>query len=92
MEDSLKKSIDLGYSNKNIICMQGPFSEELNIAMINSTNAAYLVTKESAASGGFEEKITACVKTGCKCIAVRMPDEDGVTLGELKVIIEKDIK
>ena len=36
MESSLKKAIELGYSNKNIICMQGPFSEELNAAMINS--------------------------------------------------------
>lgn len=92
MEDSLRKALELGFSNKNIICMQGPFSEELNVAMINSIKAKYLVTKESVTSGGFEEKVNSCVKTGCKCIAIRKPNEDGVTLEELKVLIEKDMK
>lgn len=91
MEDSLKKAIELGYSNKNIICMQGPFSRELNEAMIRAVNAAYLVTKESASSGGFEEKAEACRATGCMCIAVRKPSETGYTLEELKALIEKDM-
>ncbi len=91
MEDSLKKAIDLGYSNKNIICMQGPFSSELNEAMIKSINAVSLVTKESAASGGLEEKIKACEKSDCRCIVVRKPLEIGCTLDEIKVLLEKDM-
>lgn len=88
MEDSLKKSIDLGYFNKNIICMQGPFSEELNIAMINSTKSKYVVTKESSNSGGFEEKVNACIKTGAECLVIRKPNENGFTLKELFKFIE----
>ena len=72
--------------------MQGPFSEELNVAMLNSIGAKYMVTKESAASGGFEEKVNACLKTGCKCIVIKKPDEDGISLEELKILIEKDLK
>ncbi|WP_312815937.1 precorrin-6A reductase [Sedimentibacter sp.] len=94
MESSLKRAVELGYSNKNIICMQGPFSEELNIAMINSiygNGAKFLVTKESAASGGFEEKISACIKTNTKCLVLKMAEEEGITLKDFKEIIRGSI-
>jgi len=91
LEDSLKRSIELGYFNKNIICMQGPFSEELNIAMINSTKARYVVTKESSSSGGFEEKVNSCIKTGAECLVIRKPNENGLTLEELIKFITKNI-
>ena len=35
--------------------MQGPFSEELNIAMLHQFDCKYLVTKETGKAGGFEE-------------------------------------
>lgn len=91
MESSLKKAIELGYSNKNIVCMQGPFSEELNIAMLNSICAKYLVTKESAASGGFLEKVSACVKANIKCLVLEKPEEEGVTLENFKQIIRGNV-
>jgi precorrin-6x reductase len=87
MESSLKRAIELGYSNKNIICMQGPFSEELNIAMINSVGAKFLITKESAVSGGFNEKVNACNKTYSKCLVLNKPDEEGITLESFKQLI-----
>lgn len=91
MESSLKKAIELGYSNKNIICMQGPFSEELNTAMINSLGAKFFVTKESAASGGFQEKVKACVKTGTECLVLKKPEEEGITLENFKEIIRGNV-
>ncbi|NYB75045.1 precorrin-6A reductase [Sedimentibacter hydroxybenzoicus DSM 7310] len=94
MESSLKRALELAYSNKNIICMQGPFSEELNIAMINSIGSngtKFLVTKESAASGGFEEKISACIKTNTKCLVLKMAEEEGITLKNFKEIIRGNI-
>lgn len=91
MEDSLKKAIQLGYSNKNIICMQGPFSTELNEAMIRFVNAKFLLSKESDASGGLEEKVKACENLACKCIVVRKPVEAGYSLEEMKGLIEKDM-
>jgi len=82
MESSLKRCIDLGFLNKNIICMQGPFSEELNRAMLNSTKAMCLVTKESSSSGGFDEKVQACLKTGAECLVIRKQYEEGLSLDE----------
>ena len=39
--------------------MQGPFSKELNLAMLRAVDARYFVTKESGKSGGFLEKVQA---------------------------------
>lgn len=91
MESSLKRAIELGYSNKNIICMQGPFSEELNIAMINSVGAKFLISKESAASGGFNEKVNACIKTNSKCLVLKKPEEEGITLENFKQLIRGNV-
>lgn len=91
MESSLKRALEFGFSNKNIICMQGPFSEELNIAMINSIGAKFLVTKESAASGGFEEKVNACIKTNIKCLVLKKPEEEGITLDNFKQMIRGNV-
>lgn len=91
MESSLKRCIELGYENKNIICMQGPFSTELNAAMIKSTNAKFLVTKESSDSGGFDEKVQSCMNTGAKCLVISKQFEDGLTLDEIKSFFKKMI-
>jgi len=91
MEDSLKRCIELGYLNKNIFCMQGPFSEDLNIAMIKHTKAKYVVTKESAKSGGFQQKVDACIESGTECLVIRKPDEEGLTLEDISKFINKII-
>jgi precorrin-6x reductase len=87
MESSLKRAVELGFPGKNVICMQGPFNEELNVAMINFVDAQFVVTKESAASGGFEEKVNACIKTNAKCLVLKKPEEEGITLEDFKDII-----
>nr|WP_300094412.1 precorrin-6A reductase [Sedimentibacter sp.] len=89
MESSLKRCIELGYENKNIICMQGPFSTELNAAMIKSINAKYLVTKESSDSGGFDEKVQSCLNTGAECLVISKQYEDGFTLEEIMGFFKK---
>ncbi len=57
--DSLRACLSPGYRPDRIICMQGPFSEELNRAMFKAAGARILVTKDSGAAGGFPEKIRA---------------------------------
>ena len=52
----------LGFEGKHLICMQGPFSRELNAAMIRQLHTRWLVTKESGAAGGFQEKCPGCGK------------------------------
>ena len=54
----------LGFTGKHLICMQGPFSEELNTALLKQFDARWLVTKEARKNGGYEEKILAARKAG----------------------------
>ena len=84
MVDSLQKVIGMGFRNANIICMQGPFEIDMNIAMLKMTNAAYMVTKDSGEAGGFSKKIIAAEQTGCKVIVIARPFvESGYTFNEI---------
>mgnify|MGYP002709279708 CR=1 FL=1 len=64
----------LGFTGKNLICMQGPFSEALNTAMLKQVNAAWMVTKEAGKAGGFEEKLRAARNAGARLVIVKRPD------------------
>ena len=74
-----------GLSRKQVICMQGPFSREMNVATIRMTDAAFLVTKESGANGGFSEKAEAARETGAVCVVIRRPvQETGYSAEEIR--------
>jgi precorrin-6x reductase len=86
--NSLKICIDLGYRPERLICMQGPFSEELNRAMFQSADARILVTKDSGAPGGFPEKVRAAHSLGMAAAVLSKPEETGgVSLEEAYEII-----
>ena len=76
VKESADAAFDLGFSGKNLICMQGPFSEELNEATLRAIDAKILVTKDTGASGGFAEKIAAAKKTGATPVVIRRPSEE----------------
>lgn len=74
-EESISKCRNAGIHYKNIICMNGPFSTELNCAMLKAVNAKYLVTKNSGRTGGFFEKIEACNKLDIVPLVLNNPFE-----------------
>ncbi|WP_418541629.1 precorrin-6A/cobalt-precorrin-6A reductase, partial [Phascolarctobacterium faecium] len=89
MLDSLSKALELGYKPANIICMQGPFSELLNIEMMRKYNSRYLVTKDSGSIGGFEEKAQAAAKAGAKLIVIaRNGKEFGTGYSEIVKLLK----
>ncbi|MDO4260793.1 MAG: precorrin-6A reductase [Eubacteriales bacterium] len=80
----------LGFVGKNLICMQGPFSEELNAAMLRQFDCRYLVTKETGRAGGFGEKIRAARKAGAKLVLVgRPPEQDGLSYEEVVRLLKE---
>ena len=56
LEDSLVLCREAGVKAAHILAMQGPFSEEMNTAMLRAIGAKWLVTKDGGAAGGFAEK------------------------------------
>ena len=78
--DMVRVCYDAGFTGRHLICMQGPFSEEMNIAIINQYNIKYTVTKNSGRQGGFMEKVNSAMATDTKLIIIGRPViEEGLT-------------
>ena len=85
---SMDEAVRLGFSGSHLICMQGPFSEEMNAAMLRQTDARYMVTKESGANGGFLEKIQAARGLGVRSVVIGRPAKEfGRSLDEVKAML-----
>ena len=61
--------------------------------MFKSSDASILITKDSGANGGFEEKLLAARELGMEVIVLKRPmDESGCTLQEAITRIGELIK
>ena len=69
MMDSLERCLSLGFPPAHILCMQGPFSQALNEALIGQYSIRTLVTKDTGSYGGFREKAQAAQGTGCTLLS-----------------------
>ncbi|MCQ4725848.1 precorrin-6A reductase [Anaerotignum faecicola] len=87
--ENLSKALGLGFKAENIICMQGPFSKEINSAVMKQYNIKYMLTKETSGRGGYNEKIEACKDAAVTPIVIGRPRESGYSIEEVREIIEK---
>ena len=83
--EMVKDSFELGFQGKHLICMQGPFSEEMNTAMIHQFDIRYVLTKNSGKVGGFIEKVNSAKETGTILVVIGRPtvETDGYVLEEI---------
>ena len=90
MADSLERCLALGFPPRNIICMQGPFTREMNVATLHQFHIDTLVTKDTGGYGGFRAKAEAAKEAGCALLVVERPTrETGLTLEELKTALKE---
>ena len=76
---------ELGVEGKHLIGMQGPFSTEINEAMLRQYQCSYLVTKDTGLAGGFPEKMEACRRLGVISVIIGRPlKEEGLSLLEAR--------
>ena len=73
--DVLRACEGLGFDPAHIIAMQGPFSLEMDRAMLPCTGASVLVTKDGGAAGGVEAKLRAAHEAGARVILIARPDD-----------------
>ena len=66
-----------GVPHGNIIALQGPFTRELNEALMRRFDIGYLVTKDGGAPGGFGEKAQAARNVGARLVVIRRPADSG---------------
>lgn len=87
---------ELGLEGKQICAMQGPFSEEMNRALLQQTKASWLVTKDTGITGGFPEKVRAARSLGVRLVIIRRPEESGLdyesVLQALESVLKKKIE
>lgn len=86
----LEKCARLGFPGSSIIAMQGPFSYDMNIALLKKVNASILVTKDTGKNGGFLEKLSAAREVSAQVLVIARPQiESGFTLEELQRYLAK---
>ncbi|MFI3207467.1 MAG: precorrin-6y C5,15-methyltransferase (decarboxylating) subunit CbiE, partial [Clostridia bacterium] len=75
----------------HIIAMQGPFTYELNCAMIKAFDIKIMLSKDSGKKGGFEEKLKVSKDMGLELVLIKKPEQkEGVSLSSAqKILAEK---
>lgn len=71
--DNLEKCEKLGFPQKNIIAIQGPFSKEFDKALYQQFGVTVMITKDSGKVGSVDEKIAAAKELGIETILIRRP-------------------
>ena len=85
---SMVKVTEAGFEGKNLVCAQGPFSEESNHALLVQTGARYMVTKDGGTVGGFDDKLRAARRAGAITVLVKRPDDRGLSYSETVRLLE----
>lgn len=92
VSSSVEKCQKAGIPNRNIIAVQGPFSEAFNRAIIEEYRIDVLITKDSGRTGGFNEKIEACRNCGIPVIVVARPEEEGLPFDRVLEVCRAKMK
>ncbi len=91
MESVLTQCVEQGFKGKRLICMQGPFSKDMNKALIRHSSAKILVTKDTGKVGGFGEKLEAALEEGIEVLVVGRPtDEKGYSMKSLLSLLSEE--
>lgn len=69
----LAEVLALGFSPKDIIAMQGPFSEAMNSTMFADFATQIMIMKESGKIGGSDEKFLAAQRLNLDIIIIKRP-------------------
>jgi precorrin-6A/cobalt-precorrin-6A reductase len=86
----LRKCEDLGLTAKNIIALQGPFTETMNLEMIRYCQAGVVVTKDSGAKGGGDTKLAVARRLKVPVVMVaRPPISCQPTVGSVEAVMER---
>ena len=72
----LSRCLALGFSPRDIIAMQGPFSRELNRILYLEYGASVVVTKESGDIGGVAAKVEAALDLSLPVVVIDRPAVD----------------
>lgn len=74
--ESITLCMEQGIGGRHILALQGPFTTEMNEAMIRQYQIKCLVTKASGKTGGYGEKLEAAERAGIPVYVIGQPQKD----------------
>ena len=86
MGTAVEEAAALGLPRGHIIAMQGPFTKELNVALIHQYHIDILVTKDGGTPGGFAEKCQAAQEGGARLLLIGRPPEEAGSMSYEQVV------
>jgi len=90
LASNVAATLELGYQASHLICMQGPFSLEMNIALLHFVDARFMVTKDTGKAGGFSVKLEAARACGCRLVIIGRPlQEEGISVEECQKLLRE---
>lgn len=91
MRASIEACEKVGIPPAQIIAMQGPFSAQMNNAMIDCFDIKIMLTKDSGKAGGFAEKVKTATDKNLELVVIKRPEEKGgYSLEEIKMYFKKN--
>ncbi len=72
--ESIQICMECGIPVNHFVAMQGPFTQEMNVATLRQIEAGAVLTKETGKVGGFDAKIAAAREVGIPIVVVRNPE------------------
>ncbi len=69
----IQRAIDLGVPRSHLCAMQGPFSQDFNIALWRDWKIDCVVTKDSGDAGGYQAKAAAAQALGIPLLVIERP-------------------
>lgn len=87
--ESIRLCLEQGICGKRILALQGPFSQQMNEALIKQYHIACMVTKESGIVGGYPEKVKAAQNCGIPLYVIGAPKEMGLSFAETIEALER---
>lgn len=75
-KDNMEKCEQLGFPQKDIVAIQGPFTKEFNLALYQQYGVTTMITKESGKVGSVDEKVEAAIELGIETIMIQRPKID----------------
>lgn len=69
--ETIRNCESMGLNADNILAIKGPFSKDINVALLKHAKTDVVITKESGFAGGFLDKIDACQELGIPIIIIK---------------------
>lgn len=84
LPSSLEACREAGLEASHIIAMQGPFSESMNLALLQDLKLDWLVSKDGGEEASFQAKVRAAHRAGAQLLVIGRPQKpEGLEMDEM---------